>query len=293
MITNNKYAYTVKNPTELLPFLLDKLNKGRNATKSVLARGQVSVNGQTVTAYNYPLQPGHTVTVLKNKVAKQRTFNGLTIVYEDKEILVIDKESGLLSIADDKEKQLTAYRQLTAYVREVNKNRNSRIFVVHRLDRDTSGLMMFAKTEKTKRTLQNDWKHMVTKRTYVALVEGKVTSPSGKVSSWLKESSTNIMYSSPKPNGGQHAVTHYNRKKFNQSFSLMELQLETGRKNQIRVHMADIGHPVVGDKKYGSTMNPVGRLCLHAKVLAFKHPVTGKVLRFESSTPKEFSFKFN
>ncbi|MBP1157380.1 MULTISPECIES: RluA family pseudouridine synthase [unclassified Paenibacillus] len=279
--------YTVKEPMELLPFLLHHLsNLGRNSVKSVLARGQVSVNDQVVTAYNYPLQPGQTVTIQKEKAAEAPPLIGLTILHEDEDIIVIQKDAGLLSIASPQENEMTAYRQLTAHVRR--NNPNNRIFVVHRLDRDTSGVMMFAKSEKVQQTLQNSWQDMVKERTYIALVEGSVKKTEGTVSSWLKESSTLKMYSSPYPNDGLWAVTHYKVVQSNRNFSLLEVHLETGRKNQIRVHMQDIGHPIVGDKKYGSKAKPIGRLGLHARVLAFMHPATGELMRFETKVPKTF-----
>lgn len=283
--------YTVKEPMELLPFLLNTLsNLGRNSIKSVLARGQVSVNGQVMTAYNYPLQSGQTVTIQKEKVEEAPPLIGLMILHEDEDIIVVQKEAGLLSIASPQETEMTAYRQLTAHVRR--NNPNHRIFVVHRLDRDTSGVMMFAKSENVQQTLQNSWQDMVKERTYIALVEGSVKKPEGTISSWLKESSTLKMYSSPYPNDGQWAVTHYKVIQSNRSFSLLEVHLETGRKNQIRVHMQDIGHPIVGDKKYGSKTKAIGRLGLHAQVLAFMHPATGELMRFETKVPKSFLHPF-
>ena len=167
--------YTVKEPIELLPFLLEKLSSlGRNAVKAILARGQVAVNGKAITAYNYPLQPEQTVTINKDKVIEDIPLAGMTILHEDNDVIVIQKDSGLLSIATDtQENQITAYRQLTAHVR--NHDPKARIFVVHRLDRDTSGVMMFAKNEQAQQHLQNTWQESVKERTYVALVEGMVT----------------------------------------------------------------------------------------------------------------------
>ncbi|MFC4101233.1 RluA family pseudouridine synthase [Paenibacillus xanthanilyticus] len=284
---NPERVYPVGEPMELLAFLLVHLkDKGRNAIKSMLARGQIAVNGEVVKLYNYPLKPGHTVTVSHGLIVERAPLIGMKIVHEDDDIIVIQKDSGLLSIASDKENELTAYRQLTAHVRAADPA--SRIFVVHRLDRDTSGLMMFAKREAVQQQLQNDWQNAVTERSYIALVEGWVKKPEGTVSSWLKESKTLKMYSSPYPNDGQHAVTHYKTLETNKTVSLLEVRLETGRKNQIRVHMEDIGHPIVGDKKYGGRLKLLNRLGLHARVLAFTHPVTGEPLRFETDIPKSF-----
>ncbi|MDQ6419594.1 RluA family pseudouridine synthase [Paenibacillus sp. LHD-117] len=283
----NISQYTVKEPTELLLFLLHKQAKlGRNSVKAILARGQVSVNDKVVKEYNYPLQPGQTVIIRKDRVVEEAPLIGLTILHEDEDIIVIQKNAGLLSIASAQETEMTAYRQLMSHVRA--KDPGSRVFVVHRLDRDTSGIMMFAKSEKVQQLLQNDWQDAVKERTYVALVEGKVKKPEGTISSWLRESSTLKMYSSQRPNDGQHAVTHYKTIQSSSSFTLLEVQLETGRKNQIRVHMEDIGHPIVGDKKYGSKSKALNRLGLHARVLAFVHPSTGQPMRFETEIPKAF-----
>ncbi|RLL40387.1 RluA family pseudouridine synthase [Oceanobacillus piezotolerans] len=284
-------TYTVKEPTELLKFLLSVMeNRSRNSVKSILARGQVSVDDHMETKYNYPLKPGQTVSIMKNKVAKREdVLTGMKILFEDEDIIVINKDAGLLTIATEKEKKLTAYFQLTEYVKR--KNPQGRIFIVHRLDKDTSGVMLFAKKEKVKRKLQDDWKDMVKERTYVALVEGDVKNPTGKIKSWLKESKTHMVYSSPVKNDGQLAITHYKKLQSNGRFSLLELQLETGRKNQIRVHMQDIGHSIVGDKKYGASENPIGRLGLHAKVLSFHHPYNNRLMLFRADVPKSFMAK--
>ncbi|WP_082053605.1 RluA family pseudouridine synthase [Gordoniibacillus kamchatkensis] len=279
-------SYTVDQPAELLAFLLETVaNRGRNSIKSMLARGQIEVNERAVTAYNYPLQSGDIVTVRKQAAVETIPLAGMAILHEDEDIVVILKEAGLLSIAASREDdELTAYRQLTAHVRQTDPN--GRIFVVHRLDRDTSGVMMFAKSEQVQQQLQTGWQDVVQERTYVALVEGMVRKPEGRIESWLKETKTLKMYSSPHPNDGQHAVTHYKTLRANRDFSLLEVQLETGRKNQIRVHLSDIGHPIVGDKKYGSRSRAIGRLGLHARVLAFLHPRTGEPMRFATDIPK-------
>ncbi|MFD2045245.1 RluA family pseudouridine synthase [Ornithinibacillus salinisoli] len=287
---NNSLHFTVKEATELLPFLLEVMpNRSRNSVKSILTRGQITVDDHLETKHNYPLKPGQTVIVLKNKAAiKQDQLIGMSILYEDNDIIVINKEAGLLSIATKKEKQQTAHNQLMEYVRK--QDPQNRIFVVHRLDKETSGVMMFAKSEKIKRKMQDDWKHVVKERTYVALVEGKVEKQAGTISSWLRETKTHLMYSSNDKNG-QHAVTHYKVTQSNNEFSLLEVQLETGRKNQIRVHMKDLGHPIVGDKKYGATSNPLRRLGLHAKILSFHHPETNQLLLFKADVPKSFLVK--
>ncbi|UJL47267.1 RluA family pseudouridine synthase [Virgibacillus sp. NKC19-16] len=287
----DSFIYTVKEQTELLPFLLEAMsNRSRNSVKSILTRGQVTVDDHIETKHNYSLYPGQTVTILKNKAAiKESALIGMSILHEDEDIIVINKEAGLLSIATEKEKKQTAHHQLMEYVRR--EDPQNRVFVVHRLDKDTSGVMMFAKNEQTKRLMQDAWRENVNERTYAALVEGEMAKEKGYVSSWIKESKTRLMYSSPKKNDGQHAITHYKVIQSNKELSLLEVQLETGRKNQIRVHMQDLGNPVVGDKKYGSKQNVIRRLGLHAKVLAFKHPTSGELLRFEADVPKSFLMK--
>ncbi|MEG0475052.1 MAG: RluA family pseudouridine synthase, partial [Carnobacterium sp.] len=259
----------------------------RNSIKSVLSRGQVIVDGKVITQHNYSLLPGQTVGIVANKVAiKENALVGVSILHEDEDIIVINKEAGMLSMASKNENDLTAYRQLTTYVKE--DNQKNRIYIVHRLDRDTSGVMLFAKSEAVKTALQEKWSDVVKERIYTALVEGVVRNEEGTISSWLTENKAMRVFSSPVDNGGKHAVTHYKKIRSNEQFSLLEIQLETGRKNQIRVHMEEMGHPVVGDKKYGSRINPLKRLGLHASTLALVHPRTGEVVRFQAKVPKVF-----
>lgn len=272
-------------------FLLEKLaGQGRNSIKSLLARGQISVDDRAEKLYNHPLKSGQIVTVNKERITAAPQLFGLRIIHEDDDLIVINKDTGLLSVAASQDAELTAYRQLTAHVRATNAD--SRIFVLHRLDRDTSGVMMFAKSERVQQKMQTGWKDIVKERTYVALVEGFVKKSQGTISSYLKETSTLKMYSSQHAGDGLHAITHYKVLNGNRDFSLLEVNLETGRKNQIRVHMQDLGHPIVGDKKYGATQKTIGRLGLHARVLAFEHPTTGKIVRFETPIPKLFANQF-
>ncbi|MNH93308.1 Ribosomal large subunit pseudouridine synthase C [compost metagenome] len=279
--------WDIEQPTELMKFLVDNLpSKGRNTIKGILARGQISVNNKETTQFNYPLQNGDRVSIQWNKEREEDKPIGLVILHEDDDIIIINKEAGLLSIAAGEEKDLTAHHQLMEHVRK--KHAKNRVYIVHRLDRDTSGVMIFAKNEKVKHALQDAWQEAIIERTYIALVERKVKKPEGKIVSWLKESKTLMMYSSPTPNGGQEAITHYKVLKSSPDYSLLEVHLETGRKNQIRVHMQVIGHPIIGDKKYGSTKNNLGRLGLHAQVLTFTHPTTGQTMRFETPVPGKF-----
>lgn len=280
--------YLINEQMELLPFLLSALShRGRNSVKSILARGQVQVDDYIITKYNYTLLPDHVVTIQKNKAAvKENRLIGLQILHQDDDVIVVHKDAGLLSVAVDKKKQLTAHGQLMEYVRQ--EDNANRVFVVHRLDRDTSGVMMFAKNARAKSILQNEWQDLAKERTYIAFVEGDVKQEKGVFTSWLKENQAHYVYSSQKKDEGLLAVTHYEKIQSNQKFTLLEVELETGRKNQIRVHMLDLGHPVVGDKKYGSKSKVLGRLGLHAKVLAFIHPVTKQLMRFEVDAPDIF-----
>lgn len=284
-------SYTVEEPTELLAFLLQTItNKSRNSVKSLLTRGQVHVDGEIITQHNHPLKPGQKVGIQSNRESiKQTALIGITLLHEDDDILVINKDAGILSVAANQPEEMTAYRQLTHYVKE--ENRKNRIFIVHRLDRDTSGVMVFAKTEEVKNSLQTNWKEIVEERIYIALVEGEITEKEATISSWLTESKSMKVYSSPVDNGGKHAVTHYKKIQGNEHYSLLEVELETGRKNQIRVHLQDIDHPVVGDKKYGSVTNPLNRLGLHASTLAFRHPRTNELVQYHAPAPSLFYAK--
>ncbi|WP_246231550.1 RluA family pseudouridine synthase [Sporosarcina jiandibaonis] len=288
---NRNDEWIVKEQTELLKYLYEVLsNRSRNSVKGILSRGQVLVNGKVSTQFNDPLNPGDRVQIQERVATNEVKMTGVTILHEDNDLIVIEKEPGLLSIASADERHLTAYRQLTDYVRSINPK--NRIFVVHRLDRDTSGVMVFAKNKEAQQTLQNTWQESARERAYIALVEGAVKKD-GTVTSWLTENKTFMVYSSPRPNDGKKAITHYKVLQSNRNFSLLQVNLDTGRKNQIRVHMQDIGHPVVGDKKYGSRNNSIGRLGLHANAIEIKHPSTGESMRFESKTPASFTRPFN
>ena len=275
----------VTNETELLNFLIEKkIKKNRTVIKSLLTHKQVKVNNKVISLFNYQLKPGDIVTIYKStKKQDCRQLPGLKIVYEDDSLIIIDKEAGLLSIATDREKRETAYSIVSGYLKEGNPK--IRIFVLHRLDRETSGLMMFAKNESIQEIMQKNWDSIVRTRSYIAVIEGMLSPESGTIISWLTEDKNYVMHSSFTDNGGQKAVTHYQTLKMNNRFSLIELDLETGRKNQIRVHLQHVGHPVVGDKKYGSRISLIKRIALHAHELVFIHPVTNGTLRFKSPIP--------
>jgi len=285
-------VFKVTQPTELMKFLIEKFpEKSRTTIKSMLAHKQITVDEMVTTKFDFPLKSGQTVYLNKKKSDELPRFRGMRMVYEDKDLIVIEKGSGLLSMASDTEKIKTAYSMLSEYVKRSNPN--NLIFIVHRLDRDTSGLMMFAKSKRIQDVLQKDWNESIIERSYIAVVEGTVEKTEGTISSWLKENKALVMYSSQTPDDGQKAITNYKVLKTALQFSLLEVKLETGRKNQIRVHMKDLGHPVAGDKKYGAKLNnPLGQLGLHARVLAFKHPTTGKAMRFDTPIPIKFQKLF-
>lgn len=281
------FHLTVTANTELMKFLLENLpHKNRDNIKSYLRCKQVVVDGKIVTQFNHPLIAGQQVEITGDRIPKERQYRGLSIIFEDQHLIVVDKHAGMLSMATDREKEKTAYGMLSVHVKKADPS--NKIFIVHRLDRETSGLMVFAKSEKIQQLLQESWQTEVTERTYLAVIEGELEEKEGTVTSWLTESKSMMVYSSPNPGKGDKAVTHYRTIKTNGGYSLLVVEPETGRKNQIRVHMKDLGHSIVGDKKYGSAVNPVGRMCLHARVLEFIHPVTREKLRFETGIPQKF-----
>jgi 23S rRNA pseudouridine1911/1915/1917 synthase len=287
MMKNRYITYHVKEETPLLDFLMKaKDGISRSSAKSLLTHRQVLVNQTNVTQYNYPLKKGMTVQICREKGYREFNSRVLKIVYEDAYIIVINKREGLLTIGTDKQKERTAHSILNEYVQRTGKQ--NRIYIVHRLDKDTSGLLVFAKDEKTKFNLQDNWERAVKERRYVAVLSGEMEKDSGTVTSWLKDNLMHISYSSPLKNDGDYAVSHYKTIKRGNGYSLVEFQLETGRKNQIRVHAQDLRHPVVGDVKYGDGTDPIGRLALHAFKLAFYHPVTGELLDFETPYPNSF-----
>ena len=282
--------FSVKTESELFFFLQKCLSgKSRNYIKGILKRGQVMVDGKMCKEYSYALRSGQRVEVLLNTNHAHDKIS-LPVIYEDDDIIVIDKPAGMLSISTDKEREKTMYHIVNEYIK--SRNKSGRIFIVHRLDRETSGVMLFAKSERVKHILQENWNSNVIRRGYIAVVEGKIQVPQRKIVSWLKQTKAFLVYSSNKNGDGKMAVTNYQTLKTTNKYSLLDISLDTGRKNQIRVHMNDIGHPVAGDKKYGALTNPFGRLGLHASVLVVKHSFSGKEMRFEAVMPSVFSSVF-
>lgn len=279
--------FSIQAPAELLPFVTEKLPEiKRTRLKQMLAHNQIAVNGTPVRQFNHPVQPGDTVSVNFTREFQVFYNRRLKIVYEDDDILVVNKGYGLLSMGNDKVKDGTAYSILKDYLKR--KDPRNKIFIIHRLDRDTSGLMMFAKNEKAKEAMQHNWNNMVLNRKYVTVVEGDVEEPQGVVRSYLGETSQFEVFSTDDPSQGKLAVTRWTRLKEGSEYSLLEVELDTGRKNQIRVHMKDIGHPISGDRKYGAEASPIHRLALHARTLRFIHPVTRREMLFETPVPSSF-----
>lgn len=285
--SRNQYTdYNVHGNFELLQFLMEKVTNGsRTKAKYLLTNRCVQVGDSIVTQYNHALSEGMVVRISKQKSHTEFRHNMIQLLYEDAYLMVIKKKQGLLSVATETQKERTAQHILTEYVKR--QNRNNKIFVVHRLDRATSGIMMYTKDERTMNTFRDNWHKIVYDRRYIAVVEGEMEKDYGMVRSYLDESGM-MVHSSPVDNGGRLAITHYKTIRRGNGFSLVELQLETGRKNQIRVHMKELGHPVVGDRRYGAQYDPLGRLCLHAFKLCFTHPVTGENVEFEDEYPSAF-----
>ncbi len=297
-------SFRVEATTELMSFLLSKLGgMTRTSVKQLLSQRRVTVNAGIQTRHDTPLKAGDVVQVLQGRGNVELRHPKLRIIYEDDALIIVEKKNGLLTVPyNPKSSEMTAYSILKEYVKKESK-RNT-VHVVHRLDRETSGVLVFAKSPELQEYMRTYWRQLVTKRTYVALVEGHFEKKEGTITTWLTEDPhTGMVYSSPKDDGGQKAVTHYKVLKELEAglgspdlaISLLELNLETGRTNQIRVHAQSIGHPVIGDRKYGhgNEYSPVDRLCLHAKVLEFIHPMTEKKVRFEAATPKEMLRPFN
>ncbi len=286
--------YPVKKSMPLFEFLLLNCKKmSRNNIKHLLSNKQILIDGAVVSQFDFLLSKGDLVQISKNPVSKVKSKKQLKIppiIYEDDEFLVINKPSGLLSISNEKEVQNTAYRIMMDYV--CLKNPKNRIYVVHRIDKDTSGVLVFVKNEKLRNHLQIHWNDVVKTRQYIAIVEGKMDKKQGDIVSFLKKASTNLMYSSKNPQGGQKAITHYQVLKENNLYSMLSIQIDTGRKNQIRVHLSDLGHKIIGDQKYGPVSNPIQRLGLHASLLEFVHPFNHKTYTFKAKVPTIFNTLF-
>lgn len=287
--------YKVNRSDELLEFLLRKCNTSRNNVKAFLTRRQVLVNGSVVTQYNFPLAKDDEVKISKASAPKdtptakraagqKEKREPLKVLYEDGDFIAVEKPVGLLSVESDKERDC-AYARVLLYLSANDKT--ARPFILHRIDKETSGVLLFAKNIKLHSMLKMRWNECVKTREYYALAEGVFEKKSDTILSYLKEGANNLMYSTKDPSG-QKAITHYEVVKENAEYSLLKVRIDTGRKNQIRVHLRSIGHSVVGDEKYGFTKNPIERLGLHASGLEFTHPVSGELISIHSSVPQSF-----
>ncbi|MBJ2166615.1 MAG: RluA family pseudouridine synthase [Muribaculaceae bacterium] len=282
-------SFRAEAPAGLLEFLIQSMpDRKRTTVKDYLKHRQVMVDGVVTTQWDTAVETGSEVRV--NTSREFQTFSNprIKIVYEDDDIIVVNKGYGLLSVGTDSKRDGTAYSILRDYVKRVDPRQ--KLFIVHRLDQHTSGLMMFAKTAEAKETMQHNWNNMVLERRYVAVVEGGAPDPSeGIVRSRLAENAEHVVYVTDDAEAGREAVTEYRTLAARGNYALVELQLATGRKNQIRVHMQQIGHPIAGDRKYGAATAPIRRLALHARTLRFVHPRTRRDMNF--STPVPASFK--
>lgn len=300
-VKNKDFTYSLKvnRSSELLEFLLTKLNTSRNNVKSLLTNRQILVNGSLVTQYNFMLAKDDEIKISKRPIPREgnqrqakpkaKKFYTFNIVYEDDDFIAIDKPYGLLSVESDKERDETAFNYVFNYLQ--NKNKVLRPYILHRIDKETSGVLVFAKNPKIHSMMKLRWNELVKTREYYALVEGNVETKSDTITSYLLKNQNDLMYSSKDPSG-EYAITNYKVVKQNSNYSLLRVNIETGRKNQIRVHMQDIGHPIVGDDKYGHTKNPLKRLGLHASKLEFVHPITKEIIEISAPVPNIFSGVF-
>lgn len=295
--TNNTYktqggdnlVITVKENAPLLEYLINNVSESRSKLKATLQGRGIAVNGRMVTQFDYQLKAGDKIIISRHKKQNQFKSRYVKIVYEDRWLVVVEKNIGILSMAAG-HSSLNVKSVLDDYFHK--SRQNCRAHVVHRLDRDTSGLMIYAKDIETEQILEHNWHDIVYDRRYVAVVSGEVEEEGGTIANWLKDNKAYVTYSSPVDNGGKYAVTHFHVLDRTTEHSLVEYRLETGRKNQIRVHSADMGHPVCGDVKYGNGDDPLHRLCLHAYVLCFTHPMTHERMEFETLIPAGFKHLF-
>lgn len=268
----------VKEAGELLEYLCNNLDMPRKRIKQYLEHGSIYVNNSRITKYNYKLNIGNIITI----ESKNNASLPFDILYEDMHIIVVNKPSGLLTIATDKERSETLYHKVREYLKV--KNKNAKVFIVHRLDKDTSGVVLLAKDEETKNMLQDGWNSNA-HRSYVAVVHGKLKNKSDRSIQYLKETKTNLVYVSK---DGLEAITNYNVVKENDKYTLVAIDIETGRRNQIRVLFNSMGNPIVGDKKYFIKKDNEKRLYLHANRLQVYYPHKKEVMLFETKTPIEF-----
>ena len=275
-------------PSALKAFILSAWpDLSGNRVNGLLHRGQVKLRGEVTTQFDAPVNEGDAVAINFTRPYTVMRHPRLQLVYEDEYVVVVNKGYGLLSVSRGAAKpETTAYNIVKNYLKECDSRQ--KVFIVHRLDRDTSGLMMFAKTPEAKEAMQHNWNNMVLERKYVAVVEGNVENDEGVIRSYLGETSAHEVFSTQDPQQGKLAVTRYKVLARGQGRSLVEYSLDTGRKNQIRVHSRELGHPIVGDRRYGASQSSIGRLCLHARTLRFVHPQSRNDMNFQLPVPAKF-----
>lgn len=271
----------VKEEMDLIEYLLKYSDYSKSKIKSYLKYKKIFINNSNIYKLPYILKINDEI-VIDLMVDKDVDFE---IIYEDKELLVINKVAGLLTVSNEKEKDITLYNQVKIYAL----NNHFKAYIIHRLDKDTSGIVMFAKNEKLKNLFQDNWNELVVKRGYAAIVEG-ILENAGRIDNLLSEEDNTFVHSSKI---GKRAITNYCPVKTNKGFTLVDIEIETGRKNQIRVHLSELGYPIIGDRKYGSKQNPIKRLGLHAYILEVNHPINKQKLSFESPLPKSFEKLIN
>lgn len=282
----NIKEYKINKEKELLSYLIEDIGFNRTKAKALLSNHLISVDGAPVSQFNFLLSKGDTLIISKNKIKKAK-IEKLPLIYEDEDFIALNKPYGILSVASDKEKAITMYRKVMDYVQE--KDKHNRIYVVHRIDKETSGVLVFVKNEKLKDSLQEKWNELVLKRGYYALVEGKLDKKEDRIINYLNKNSLNLMYiTSKNDKKAQKCITNYKVIKENNKYSLLDVNIETGRKNQIRVTLGSLNHYVLGDDKYGEPENPINRLCLHAYELKLINPLNNKTYDFKVPIPKEF-----
>lgn len=279
--------YNVEEEMILMEYLRKTFTKlSKNNIKSLLSKEMITVNNSVQTRYDYVVKKGDKVAIRDTKIKVKRYNKDINILYEDDDLLVINKPAGLLTIATSKEKEFTLYHFASNYVKQ--KNKNNKIFIIHRLDKETSGIVIFAKNQKAKNLFQNSWDKNILFRGYYAVVEGTLEKKEGTIKSYLTENNEYMVYSTNQKEG-KLAITDYKVVKENKKYSLLDINIKTGRKNQIRVHMKENGNIIVGDKKYGSNINPINRMALHAYKLEFIDPRTNKKMSFKTNMPTIFN----
>ena len=273
--------HKVKEESTLLEYILKYIEPNRKKAKNLLSNKSILINNKNISQYNHPVHINDNIEI--KKFTNTKINNNINIIYEDDNIIVVNKPSNLLTIATSQEKEHTLYSMLSEYVKE--KHKHNKIFVIHRLDKDTSGVIVFAKNEKTKNLYQDNWNNLVKYRGYTAIVEGIPNKKEDTITLYLKENKNLKMYPSK---DGNKTITKYKVKKSNKSYSLLDIEILTGKKNQIRATMEYLKHPIVGDLKYSSKDKSLGRLGLHAHKLILINPTTKKEMTFEARIPNSF-----